>query len=334
MASQELTLPTVEPERPRWLEECTRCSRHYRKKNVFLKWMYNSVNIPSIALCGLTAIYGIQNDIPLVQNLGIATLVLMVVQRGTKLNEWSEICSMLSKGYGSLIKEYETHNEVVGEGEEAEHRRFVDKLKNRYLALEAQERVLPLDAISGIDLSSRKATGAVPQPPAQSQPQPQRTRTRIVYRQRDEPREDHSQSQPEPQTRGRRWSVGGWFRRRNRQEDDGVAIEIDDDYDDLELAVPKKPKKKSSSTSASTSKVRFADVEASEPPKSKKKSTSTKSASSTSKAASSTAKPSTTATATKKAPTVDSDDDSDDDAVDAVDVASKSSVDESDAETD
>lgn len=136
---------------PNWLYECRRCVTHYRKKNVFMKTFFNALNIPSVVLASYISYYGISNDIPVIQSTGISLLVLLLATRGLKLNEWAELCSLLSKGYASIIKEFETHLDVT-DIEHSNPTELLESLKSRYLALEAQERVLPLDTISGIGL--------------------------------------------------------------------------------------------------------------------------------------------------------------------------------------
>lgn len=128
-----------------WVRECRNCVTHYLQRNKQLRTAYELMNIPSIGLAAYISYTGIAEKDVNVQVTSILLLGLLLVQKGLKLSEWSEVCSMISKGYASIVREYDTVVENSSENED-NVKEVVSRLKNRYIALEAQERILPIEA--------------------------------------------------------------------------------------------------------------------------------------------------------------------------------------------
>lgn len=212
---------------PKWLAECRRCVSHYRYKNILMKSFYNVLSVPSVVLASYISYYGISSEIPVVQNTGITLLVLIVVSRGLKLNEWAELCSLLSKGYSSIVKEFETHIDT-SDIEKLSSAELLENLKNRYLALEAQERVLPLDTIAGIDFVRIKS----------------KSKTAKQTEGSDDTDEDEGKSIRASNVKRvkkrsnnvvENWRWFGWFRRQQRDDDENMSPVEDESENESEV---------------------------------------------------------------------------------------------------
>lgn len=135
--------------KPKWLKDADKNYAAFWHIHNKMNMAQNILTLPSLSIAfylGVGGVAGITEKIS-TGILGLTMTILITLTKYFRYAEKAEACSVLSKTFLSILKEYDavsTNNDEIPP-------EILEKLKNRYLSTEAQGAMLPIEIVSAVD---------------------------------------------------------------------------------------------------------------------------------------------------------------------------------------
>jgi len=135
---------------PEWLKDCRRNYSGFWHIHSRLSFLHSALMIPIFGMSSYLGIAGIaQSTDPVTSGvLGMIITLFVSLSQYYRFNERAEACSVISKSFMSILKEYATL--AVDKNGELDEQAMM-KLKYKFLNVSSQAEQLPIDVVNSVD---------------------------------------------------------------------------------------------------------------------------------------------------------------------------------------